>query len=66
MKGNNIFIKLTACINTIVQTEGWRTSNTTLMPKTPKPTASYLRLIALLNTSYEIFMGLLKSEVSNE
>ena len=38
---------------------------TIMIPKEKKPTAHQLRPIALTDTSYKIFMGLIKKEIEN-
>ena len=43
----------------------WKTSRTRMKEKTKRPTAKDLRPIALTNTSYKIFMSLLKDEIDD-
>ena len=59
---------LTVSLNKIV-CEGsvpaeWKRSKTILIPKTPKPKASDLRPIALIDVSYKILMGILKNKIA--
>ena len=41
----------------------WKISKTRMRDKTKRPTVKDLRPIALTNTSYEIFMSILKDEI---
>ena len=58
---------LVQCFNKILNSDylpaGWRESKTTLVPKVSKPTPNQLRPIALLNTSYNMFMAIIKSKM---
>ena len=45
--------------------ESWKSSNTVLIEKVKKPMVNQLRPIALTDTSYKIFMGILKDKVEN-
>lgn len=55
---------LTKALNGIIEQGNapvtWKNSKTVLIPKTAKPKVKDFRLIALTNTGYKIFMGLLK------
>ena len=44
---------------------GWKESNTNMIPKIRKPTVSDLRPIALINTTYKLFMAILKNKIEN-
>ena len=68
MTGSKAFIKnLTNGLNKALQEgdipRGWKMSNTTLIPKKDKPIANEFRPIALLNTSYKIFMGAIREKL---
>ena len=43
--------------------ESWYTSKTVLVRKSKKPTVKDLRPIALTNTTYKLFMGILKTKI---
>ena len=45
--------------------ESWDTSKTVLVPKTKKPTVKDLRPIALINSTYKLFMGILKTKIDH-
>ena len=68
MTENESFIKhLTIGLNNALQKgeipSEWKTSNTTLVPKNRKPTANEFRPIALLNSTYKIFMGIIRGKL---
>ena len=44
---------------------GWTSSKTILVPKIIKPTVKQLRPIALMNSSYKVFMGIIKTKIEN-
>lgn len=61
--------KLVECFNNIINeehvTESWKETNTTLIPKKTKPTVTDLRPIALANSSYKIFMGIVRQKIED-
>ena len=70
MADSNIFIKdLTVNRNKIIREadvpNDWKRSNTILIPKNSKPTATDFRPIALLNVSYKLFMSIIKSKIKH-
>ena len=60
---------LTECFNDIVETgnapEEWKNSRTVMIPKTSKPRVDELRPVALTNSSYKVFMTLIKNNLEN-
>lgn len=58
---------LQACLNNTLTNnqvpQSWKTSKTIMLQKKKKPTVSDLRPIALLNTSYKLFMSILRSKI---
>ena len=50
-------------LNRNIKPESWSKSKTIMLPKSKKPTAVQLRPIALTDSSYKIFMALIKSRV---
>lgn len=68
LTGSDIAIQnLVQCLNNVLNSDympaGWKESKTILVPKTAKPTAQQFRPIALLNTSYKLFMGIIKNKI---
>lgn len=61
--------KLVECLNKIITEENikesWKKTNTTLIPKKNKPTAADLRPIALANSSYKLFMGIVRQKIED-
>lgn len=59
--------KLTECLNRILEngeiSENWKTSTTKMIKKTNRPTVKDLRPIALTNSSYKIFMAIMKEKI---
>ena len=67
LSDSNIAIEnVLQCLNTVLNSDyipaGWQESKTTLIPKITKPTANQLRPIALLHTSYKLFMGIMENK----
>ena len=60
---------LTDCFNDIVETgnapQEWKNSRTVMIPKTSKPRVDQLRPVALTNSSYKLFMSLIKGSLEN-
>ena len=60
---------LRVCLNNTLNSgkhskpKGWETSKTKMMKKKKKPTVEDLRPIALLNSSYKVFMGIMKTKI---
>ena len=67
IKDRSILNKLTQLYNKVLVTgnipKTWRESKTILIPKKVNPTVKDLRPIALTNTTYKIFMNILKDEI---
>ena len=59
--------ELTKCYNTVIESgetpQNWAISLTKLIPKITKPTAADLRPIALTDTIYKTFMGVLREKI---
>ena len=68
-KSNVCLKKMTECMreeyNRTEKPSSWKTSKTTMIPKTAKPMAKDLRPIALTDNSYKIFMSIIKEEIEN-
>ena len=63
----NCIWMLTSCFNKIITSKkypnDWKISKTVLIPKNNKPKCNELRPIALTNTSYKIFMTIMKNKI---
>ena len=68
-RSSEILKTLTNLLNDTLQNgnipDGWKTSNTKLIPKVKKPKVNELRPIALLDYSYKILMGILKNKITD-
>ena len=64
---DDLVLMLKELLNEVLTTgiipEEWKTSRTVLIEKKPKPKANELRPIALMNTHYKIFMGIIKEKI---
>lgn len=63
-KSDKCIYQLTKFYNKIIEVEdisdSWNVTNTILVPKKLKPIVANLQPIALANTSYKIFMGIVR------
>ena len=61
------YLRLLDCYKTELERKRkrkeWKTSKSKMTEKKKKPTAKYLRPIALTNVSYKIYMSLMKDEI---
>ena len=67
LRNDSCLSTLTMCLNKVllegVIPHDWRNSNTKLIQKKVKPTSRDLRPIALTNSSYKIYMGILREKI---
>ena len=68
LKGSQLCMEeLARCYNDIIQTgnksPGWEMSHTKMIPNVTKPTVADLRPIALTDSLYKIFMGIIKEKI---
>ena len=67
LQNENLINLLTMLLNNILDTQmfpdQWKTSNTVLINKNPRPKIHEFRPIALTNISYKLLMGILKNKI---